>query len=156
MSQYFPPYNDSTKNVKVDLDLNLSKYATKDDLKNIMHVDVSSFASKINLAALKAEVDKIEKKIPDISRLATKTSLTAYLQITAFNLKVTELEKKISTNDALTRVVGAKINNIETDLDCFKKSDLTGCNKKTDVANDITMVKNDYATNASVDRKIMI
>ena len=42
------------------LELDLSNYATKTDLKNITHVDVSSFASKTNLAALKTEVDKID------------------------------------------------------------------------------------------------
>ena len=56
---YFPPYKISSNNVKVELDL--TNYATKTDLKNITHVDVSSFASKTNLAALKAEVDKIDK-----------------------------------------------------------------------------------------------
>ena len=64
MSNYFPPYNNSSKNIKVELDL--SNYATKDDVKNITHVDVSSFASKINLAALKTEVDKI-----DVDKLKT-------------------------------------------------------------------------------------
>ena len=58
MSQYFPPYNNSTKNIKVELDL--SNYATKDDVKNITHVDVSSYATKTNLAALKNVVDKID------------------------------------------------------------------------------------------------
>ena len=57
MSKYFPPYN-SSENIKVELDL--SNYATKDDVKNITHVDVSSYASKTNLAALKTEVDKID------------------------------------------------------------------------------------------------
>ena len=56
-SQYFPPYG-STNNIKVELDL--ANYATKDYVKNITHVDVSSFASKTNLATLKAQVDKIE------------------------------------------------------------------------------------------------
>ena len=51
MSQYFPPYNNSSKNIKVEL--GLSNYATKDDVKNITHVDVSSYATKTNLAALK-------------------------------------------------------------------------------------------------------
>ena len=51
MSQYFPPYNTFSNNVKAELDL--SNYATKDDVKNITHEDVSSFASKTNLAALK-------------------------------------------------------------------------------------------------------
>ena len=54
-SQYFPPYQTSSSNVNVKLDL--TNYATKTDLKNITHVDVSSFASKTNLAALKTEVD---------------------------------------------------------------------------------------------------
>ena len=54
----------------------------------------------------------------------------------------------------MTKVAGTKITNIETDLDGFKKSDLTGYAKKTEVANDITTIKNYYATNASVDSKI--
>ena len=66
-SQYFPPYNISSGNIKVELDL--ANYATKDDVKNITHVDVSSYASKTNLAALKTEVDKIDvdklKTVPD-------------------------------------------------------------------------------------------
>ena len=53
MSQYYPPYKSSSSNVKVELDL--TNYATKTDLKNITQVDVSSFASKTNLAALKIE-----------------------------------------------------------------------------------------------------
>ena len=55
---YYPPYKSSRNNVKVELDL--TNYATKNDLKNITHVDVSSFANKTNLAALKSEVDKID------------------------------------------------------------------------------------------------
>ena len=56
MSQYYPPYKSSSNNIKVELDL--TNYATKTDLKNITHVDVSSFASKTNLAALKTEIDR--------------------------------------------------------------------------------------------------
>ena len=43
---YYSPYKSSSNNVKVELDL--SNYATKNDLKNITHVDVSSFANKTN------------------------------------------------------------------------------------------------------------
>ena len=53
MSQYYPPYRSSSNNIKVELDF--ANYATKTDLKNITHVDVSSFASKTNLAALKTD-----------------------------------------------------------------------------------------------------
>ena len=72
MSKYFPPYGSSSKNITAELDL--SNYATKDDVKNITHVDVSSYASKTNLAALKTEVDKIDtdklKTVPnDLAKL---------------------------------------------------------------------------------------
>ena len=59
MSQYFPKLFRSfggNINVKVDL----SNYATKTDLKNVTHVDTSSFALKTNLASLKTEVDKLD------------------------------------------------------------------------------------------------
>ena len=42
--------------VKVDL----SNYATKTDLKNISHIDVSCYALKSNLASLKTEVDQLD------------------------------------------------------------------------------------------------
>ena len=72
MSTYYPPYKSSSNNIKVELDL--TNYATKTDLKNITHVDVSSSASKTNLAALKTEVDKIDadklKTVPvDLAKL---------------------------------------------------------------------------------------
>ena len=62
MSQYFPKPFGRDMNVKVDL----SNYATKTDLKNVSHVDVSSFALKLNFPSLKTEVDKldIDKLVP--------------------------------------------------------------------------------------------
>ena len=66
MSQYFPkPYEP----------FDLSNYATKEEIKNISHVDTSSFALKTNLASLKTEVDKldIDKLAPvpdDLSKLS--------------------------------------------------------------------------------------
>ena len=59
MSQYFPkPYEPFRGDINVKVDL--SNYATKNDLKNISHVDASSFALKSNLASLKTEVDKLD------------------------------------------------------------------------------------------------
>ena len=204
MTTYCPPYKSSSNNVKVELDL--TNYATKTDLKNITHVDVSSFASKTNLAALKTEVDKIDvdklkttpidldrlsnlvkidivkntdyntkvtsieaqiagltkntvdnladitklkaidtnsfvlktklasdvttlenkkdtvdKKIPDISGLATKTSLNAYLQTSTFNSKVTEVENKIKDADIIAKSANTKANTIRSDLTGYAK-----------------------------------
>ena len=222
---YYPPYKSSSNNIKVEIDL--TNYATKTDLENITHVDVSSFASKTNLAALKTELDKIdvdklkttladlakltnavehdvvkktdyntkvtgieaqiagltkntvdnladiiklkaidtngfvtrtkfladtsalddkidgvEIKIPDISGLATKTSLNSYLQASTFNSRVTEVESKIKAADIIAKSANTKANTI--------RSNLTDYAKKADVATDITTIKNDYVTNASL------
>ena len=224
-SQYFPPYENTINNIKVEL--NLANYATKDDVKNITHIDVSSYAAKTNLAALKTEIDTIDtdklktvpddlaklsnavkndvvkktdyntkvtsietqiagvtknttdnladitklkavdasnfvlktkltsdvntlenkidtvdKKIPDVSRLATKSSLTSYLQTATFNSKITEVENKIKSTDIIAKSAITNANTI--------KSDLTGYVKKDDVATDITAIKNDYVANASL------
>ena len=59
MSQYFPePYEPIKGDINVKVDL--SNYATKTDLKNTSHVNVSSYALKSNLASLKTEVDKLD------------------------------------------------------------------------------------------------
>ena len=59
MSQYFPkPYEAFGGDINVKIDL--SNYTTKADMKNISHVDTSSFALKTNLASLKTEVDKLD------------------------------------------------------------------------------------------------
>ena len=93
---YYPPYKSSSNNIKVKLDL--TNYATKNDLKNITHIDVSSFASKINLAGLKSEVDKI-----DVDKLKTAHVDLAKWKIendlvkkTVYNTKVTSIETQIA------------------------------------------------------------
>ena len=59
MSQYFPkPYEPFGGDINVKVDL--SNYAAKTDLKNVTHVDISSFALKSYLASLKTKVDKLD------------------------------------------------------------------------------------------------
>ena len=53
----------------------MSNYVTKTGIKNISHVDTSSFALKRNLASLKTEVEKLDidklVSIPvDLSKLS--------------------------------------------------------------------------------------
>ena len=78
----------------------------------------------------------------DISGLATKTSLTSYLQTATFNSKVTKVENKIKATDIIAKSANTKANNI--------RCDLTDYAKKADVATDITTIKNDYVTNTSL------
>ena len=98
MTQYYPPYRSYSNNIKVKL--YLVNYATKTDLKNITHLDVSSFASKTNLAALKTEVDKIDpdklKTTPaDLAKL-TNAIENDVVKKTDYNAKVTSIEAQIA------------------------------------------------------------
>ena len=74
MSHYFPKsFRSFGRNINVKIDL--SNYATKTDIKNISHVDTSSFELKTNLAILKTEGDKLdtEKLLPvlvDLNKLS--------------------------------------------------------------------------------------
>ena len=88
---YYPPYKSSSNNVQVELDL--TNYATKTDLKNITHVDVSSFASKTNLAALKTEVDKTTPT--DLAKL-TNAIENDVVKKTDYNTEVTSIEAQIA------------------------------------------------------------
>ena len=95
MSQYFPkPYEPFGGDINVKVDL--SNYATKADIKNISHVDTSSFALKTNLANLKTEVDKldIDKLVPvpvDLSKLSDVVKNDV--------VKKTEYDKSVAKKD---------------------------------------------------------
>ena len=94
---YYPPYKNSSNNVKVELDL--TNYATKTDLKNITHIGVSSFASKTNLAVLKTEVDEIDtdklKTAPTYLAKLTNAIENDVVKKTDYNTKVTSIEAQI-------------------------------------------------------------
>ena len=58
MKGYFPEPKSLGDRVKVELDL--SNYATKADLKNATGVDTSKFAKKVDSADLKSNFDKLD------------------------------------------------------------------------------------------------
>ena len=89
---------DGDISVKVDL----SNYATKTDLKNVSHVDVSSFALKSNLVSLKTEVDKIDaeklKTVPvDLAKLSNVVK-NDVIKKTEYNKLVTKVDNIDTTN----------------------------------------------------------
>ena len=85
MSKYFPkPYEPFGGDINVKVDL--SNYATKTDIKNISHVDTSSFALKTNLANLKTEVDKL-----DIDKLKSLPKKLLNLEIKVDKLDIDKL-----------------------------------------------------------------
>ena len=74
----------------------MSNYATKADLKNVTRVDASSFSSKINLASLKTEIDKL-----DIAKLAPVRNDLAKLSNAVKNdvVRKTEFDKLVTKVD---------------------------------------------------------
>ena len=116
------------------------------DITKLKAIDTNSFVLKTKFSAYintsDDKIDGVEKKIPDISGLATKTSLNDYLKISTFNSKVTEVENKIKSADIIAKSAVTKANTI--------RSDLTAYVKKADVATDVTTIKNHYVTNASL------
>ena len=116
------------------------------DITKLKAIDTNSFVLKTKLASdvttLEIKIDTVDKKIPDISGLATKTSLTSNLQIATFTSKVTEVENKIKATDIIAKSANTQANTI--------RSDLTDYAKKADVATDIAAIKNDYITNTSL------
>ena len=141
-SQYFPSYNNSSENIKVELDL--SNYATKDDLKNITHVDVSSYASKTDLTALKTEVDKIDidklKTVPDdLAKLSNVVKNDVVKKTTYSTLKnkvdAIDTSKFVSRTKFTidTNALDDKIDRVEK-----KMSDISGLATKSSVTSLIT------------------
>ena len=120
------------------------------DITKLKAIDTNSFVNKAKLSAdintLDDKIDSVEKKQPDISGLATKTSLNSYLQTSTFNSKVTEVESKIKDADIIAKSAVTRANTI--------RSDLANYATKADLATDITAIKNDYVTNASLSSQL--
>ena len=141
MSQYFSkPFNshfgDSIK-VKIDL----SNYATKTDIKNISHVDTSSFALKTNLANLKTEVDKLDigklKPVPvDLSKLSDVVK-NDVVKKDVYNKLVANVDN-IDTNDFLLKTNhNTKITKLEN-----KILDISNLATKADYNTKVTEIEN--------------
>ena len=130
MSQYFPkPLRSFGRNINVKVDL--SKYATKTDLKSITHLDTSSQALKVNLASLKTEVNKLE-----IDKL---------VQVPVDLSKLSDVVKNDVVKKAVYNQLVAKVNNIDTSDFVLKtnyQTDKTELEKKIpDVTNLVKKAK---------------
>ena len=143
---YYPPYKSSSNNIKVELDL--SNYATKDDVKNTTHVDVSSYATKTNLAALKTEVDKI-----DVDKLKTTPTDLAKLSNVVKNDVVKKTDYNAKVTNIKGQIAGLTKNTVDNlaDITKLKAVDTNSFVLKTKLASDVTTLENKIDT---VDKKI--
>ena len=137
MSQYFPkPYEAFSGDINVKVDL--SNYATKADIKNISHVNTSSFALKANLANLKTEVDKL-----DIDKLVSvPLDLSKLSDVVKNNvIKKTDYDKLVTKVNAVdTSGFVLKTGYDESKLE-KKIPDTSGLVKKTDYNSKITEIE---------------
>ena len=139
MSQYFPkPYEPFGRDISVEVDF--SNYATKTDIKNIAHVDTSSFALKTNLASLKTEVDKL-----DIDKLApVPVDLIKLSDVVKNDIdKKTVYDKlvtKVNSIDTRGFLLKTKYDTDKSELE-NKIPDANGLVKKTDYDAKITEIE---------------
>ena len=173
MSQYFPkPYEPFGGDINVKVDL--SNYATKADIKNVSHVDTSSFVLKRNLANLKSEVDKFDidklKPVPtDSSKLSNvvKTDVVkedvydelvakvnaidtiGFVSKTKYDTDQSELENKIPDTSDLVKKNSTKITEIEGKIpdisNLATKTELTAIENKIPSVSNLVK-KTDYNT----------
>ena len=141
MSKYFPPYNNS-ENIKVELDL--SNYTTKKDIKDSTHIDVSSYALKTNLAALKTEVDKIDTDkleiVPDDLAKLSNVVKNDVVKKTTYNTLKNNVAA-IDTSNFVTRTkFTTDANPLDDEIDKVEKeiTDISGLATKLSVTRLIT------------------
>ena len=108
MSRCFPkPYELFGGDIKVNVDL--SNYATKTDIKNIWHTDTLSFALKSNVASLKTEFDNLDidklKSLPNnLSTLKSKVDKLDIDKLVAVPVDLSKLSN-IVKNEVIKKTV---------------------------------------------------
>ena len=119
-NEFFPLYSHSKNKIEVELDL--SNYATKFDLKNTTGVDTLQFSKKDDLDNLKVEVDKLDidkleklnadelKPVPtDLNKLSDVVK-NDVAKKDIYNAKIKDIDDKIPDiiNLATNTAVNAK------------------------------------------------
>ena len=163
MNEYFPKSNFFEANVKVELDL--SNYATKTDLKNVKGVDTSSFAEKTDLANLRSDVDKLDtdklKNVPtNLSNLKSKVDNLDVDKLVSVPVDLSKLDDLVKNDVVKKDAYNAKIRNIEDKIpDITKLATTTALtaveNKIPNVSNIIK--KTDFNTKINeIEKKLLI
>ena len=102
--------------MKVELDL--SNYGTRADLKNAAGVDISKFAKKVDLANLKSNVDKLDidnlKNVPtNLGNLKSKIDKLDVDKLVPVPVDLSKLSDVVKNDVVEKDVNNAKIKNIE-------------------------------------------
>ena len=136
MSKYCPkPYEPFGGDINVKVDL--SNYATKKDIKNITHVDTSSFALKTNVAKVdKLDIDKLVPVSVDLSKLSDVVK-NGVIKKAEYN----KLANKVNNIDTSRFVLKTKHDADKLELE-KKVSDTNNLIKKSDYNTKISEIEN--------------
>ena len=158
MSEYFPESKSLVGRVKVEL--GLSNYVAKSDLKNAADVDTSKFAKKVDLANLKSNVDKLDiyklKNVPtNLSNLKSKVDKLDTDKLAPVLIDLSKVSDVVKNDVIKKDVYNAKIKHIENKiLDITYLATKTTLNAKIyEVKGEIPDITN-LAANASLNSKI--
>ena len=117
MSEYFPDPKSAGWRVKVEL--HLSNYTTKADLKNATGVNTSKFAEKAGLASLKSNVDKLDvdklKNVPsNLRNLKNKVDKLDVDELVPAPVDLSKLSDVVKNDVVKKDVYKAKVKNIKS------------------------------------------
>ena len=116
MSENFLEPKSSGRREKVELDL--SNYAAKADLKNATGVDTSKFAKNVDFGNLKFKVDKlgidkVKNVTTNLSNLKSKVNKLYVDKLAPVSVDLSKLSDVIKNDVVKKDVYNAKIKNIE-------------------------------------------
>ena len=139
MIEYFQKLKSLGANVKVELDL--SNYVRKTDLKNATRVDKSSFAKKTDLASSKSNLDKLDidklKNLPsNLSNLKNKVDEIGIGKLETTPVDLNKLSNVVKNDVIKQDVYNAQIKDIED-----KIPDITNLATNTSLNVKISQVK---------------
>ena len=115
MSQYFPKPSNSHFGDSIKVNIDLSNYATKTDIKNISYVNTSIFALKADLANPKVDKLDSDKLVPipsDLSKLSNVVK-NDVVKKTVYN----KLFEKVNSIDTIDFVLKTKYGTDKTELE---------------------------------------
>ena len=110
--------------MKVELDL--SNYATKSDLKNAAGVDTSTFAKKVDLASLKSnidqqDIDQFKNVPPNLSNSKRKVDNLDVGKLVPVPVDLSKLSNVVKNDVVKKDVYNTKIKNIEDEISDITK-----------------------------------
>ena len=116
MSKHFPELKSSGRRVKVEV--YLSNYATRADLKSATGIDTSKFAKKVDLANLKfnvdkLDIDKLKNVLTNLSHFKSKEDKLDVDKLVPVPVDLSKLSDIVKNGVIKKDVYNAKIKNIE-------------------------------------------